>query len=171
VIRVRWSESVTQSGGGVSSVITQTYTAVVAVTLTGGDPGSWTITGTADITGTYTSNYESRTTTPLGPCNVHYTDNASGGGKVDIVDGGLEARDGFYQFYVNIPGLDGSNSTVRDDSGCNGPNNRETTVWSIAPTTKGGSGEFTDPGHISGSHSEPREGGEDTVTWDFTPRQ
>jgi hypothetical protein len=88
-------------------------------------------------------------------------------GSVEV-EGGLEASDGFYQFYVNIPGVDGSNDTVRDDSGCNGPNNRETTPWAAAPITAAGSGDLTGPRTISGSSSVPRTGGEETVSWRFT---
>ena len=162
-----WSESVTQSGGGTSSVITQQYTAAVSVSLTKVDEGAWTITGPASIVSAFTSDWVSNQTSSLGPCNVHYTDDARASGTVDV-EGGLEARDGFYQFYVNIPGVDGSNATVRDDSGCNGPNNQETTPWSAAPITASGSGEMTSPRTISGSSSEPRQGGEDTVTWSFS---
>jgi hypothetical protein len=162
-----WSESVTQSGSGTSSVITQQYTAVVSVSLTKVDEGAWTITGPASISSAFTSDWVSNQTSSLGPCNVHYTDNAGASGTVDV-EGGLEARDGFYQFYVNIPGVDGSNATVRDDSGCNGPNNQETTPWSAAPFTASGSGEMTGSRTISGGSSEPRQGGEDKVTWSFS---
>lgn len=162
-----WSESVTQLGSGTSSVITQQYAATVNVSLTKVDEGAWTITGDANIVSAFTSDWVSRQTSSLGPCNVHYTDDAMASGTV-VVEGGLEARDGFYQFYVNIPGVDGSNATVRDDSGCNGPNNQETTPWSAAPITASGSGELTSPRTISGSSSAPREGGEDRVTWSFT---
>jgi hypothetical protein len=162
-----WSESVTQLGSGTSSVITQQYAATVNVSLTKVDEGAWTITGPASIVSAFTSDWVSNQTSPLGPCNVHYTDNAGASGTVDV-EGGLEARDGFYQFYVNIPGVDGSNATVRDDSGCNGPNNQETTPWSAAPITASGSGEMTGSRTISGSSSEPRQGGEDKVIWSFS---
>jgi hypothetical protein len=162
-----WSESVTQRGSGTSSVITQRYTATVDVTLTKVDEGAWTIAGTADIESAFTSDWVSQQTSTLGPCNVHYTDDATASGTVDV-EGGLEAYDGFYNFYVNIPGVDGSNDTVRDDSGCNGSNKQETTPWSAAPTTESGSGEMTGPRTISGSSRTPREGGEDTLTWSFT---
>lgn len=164
----RWSESVTQSGDGFSSVVTQQYTALVQVTLTKVDFGGWEITGPAEVTSSFTSDVTRRLATVLGaPCNVHYTDAASGTGTVTVT-GGLEARDGFYQFRVDIPGVDGGNDTVRNDSACDGPNDRETTLWQVAPITAGGSGDFADSDHISGSSSEPREGGEDTVTWSFT---
>ena len=162
-----WSESVTQRGSGTSSVITQQYAATVNVSLTKVDEGAWTITGPASIVSAFTSDWVSNQTSPLGPCNVHYTDNAGASGTVDV-EGDLEARDGFYQFYVNIPGVDGSNATVRDDSGCNGPNNQETTPWSAAPITASGSGEMTGSRTISGSSSEPRQGGEDKVIWSFS---
>jgi hypothetical protein len=162
-----WSETVTQSGSGTSSVITQQYMAIVQVSLSKADEGAWTISGPASISSTYTSDFRSNQASALGPCNVHYTDNASASDTV-AVEGGLEARDGFYNFYVNIPGADGSNATVRDDSGCNGPNNQETTPWSAAPITASGSGDMTDARTISGSSSTPRQGGEDTLTWSFT---
>ena len=162
-----WSESVEQSGDGVHSLITQSYEAVVRVSSAQGAVGGWELAGNAEIVSTYTSDFQSRTTTSLGPCNVHYTDDAKSRGTVQV-EGGLEAYDGFYQFHVKIPGLDGSNQTVRDDSGCHGQNNSETTPWSVAPITAGGSGDLTDSNHISGSTTEPREGGEDTVTWDLT---
>jgi hypothetical protein len=162
----KWSESVTQAGSGTSSAITQEYTAVVKVSLSKVDEGAWTISGPASISSTYTSDWTSHQTSALGPCNVHYTDRASASGTVDV-EGGLEARDGFYQFYVNIPQVNGSNATVRDDSGCNGPNKQETTPWSAAPITASGSGDMTDPRTISGSSSEPRQNGEDTLIWSF----
>jgi hypothetical protein len=163
-----WSESVTQTGDGFSSVVTQQYTAVVQVNLTKVDVGGWEITGPATVTSSFTSDVTKRLATLLGaPCDVHYTDDASGAGTVTVT-GGLEAIDGFYQFFVDIPGVDGSNATVRDDSACDGPNDHETTLWQVAPMTAGGSGDFTDPGQISGSSSAPRPGGEDTVTWSFT---
>jgi len=162
-----WSEDVRQTGDGTSSVITQQYMAVVSVSLSKVDEGAWTISGPASVSSTFTSDWKSNQTSPLGPCNVHYTDNATAMGTVEV-EGGLEARDGFYQFYVNIPGVDGSNDTVRDDSGCNGPNNLETTPWAAAPITASGSGDMADPRTVSGSSNEPRTGGEDTVTWSFT---
>ena len=162
----KWDERAEVIGGDTSSVITQQYAATVDVTLTQVDIGSWTLTGTADITSSYTSDFEAHFTTPLGPCNQHYTDAASAVGSVDV-EGGLEARDGFYQFYVNIGGLDGANDTVRDDSGCNGTTTQETTPWSVAPVFVGESGAFSGT-HFSGSTSEPREGGAETLTWDFT---
>lgn len=161
-----WNESVEQSGEGMHSLTSQSYRAVVLVSSVEGE-GAWELAGKAEIVSSFTSDYERRTTTPLGPCKVHYTDDARASGSVQV-EGGLEAGDGFYQFHLNIPGLDGSNDTVRDDSGCHGPNNRETTPWSVAPITAGGSGDLTDPDHISGSTTAPREGGEDTVKWDLT---
>jgi len=163
-----WSERVEQSGDGSHSLITQSYKAVVQVSSTQVDVGGWELAGNAEIVSTYTSDVQNRMATLQGdPCNVHYTNDAKGGGTVQV-EGGLEAYDGFYQFHVNIPGLDGSNQTVRDDSGCHGPNNSETTHWPVAPITAGGSGDLTDPNHILGSTTESREGGEDTVTWDLT---
>jgi hypothetical protein len=164
-VKRRWEEIVEQAGEGMESKTVQFYEAVVQISSVQVDVGAWELSGNADIVSTFTSDYKSRTTSPLGPCNVHYTDDAKGSGSV-AVEGGLEAGDGFYQFHVNVPGLDGSNDTVRDDSGCRGPNNRETTPWPVAPITVGGSGDLTDPDHISGS-SETRDGAKETVTWDL----
>jgi hypothetical protein len=162
-----WSETVEVSGDGVQSVTHQSYSAVVHLTMTGED-GTWTFTGTADITAAFTSNYSAQKADILGaPCDVHYTDDASASGTVQI-DGGLEASDGFYQFFVNIPGVDtGTNNTVRNDSDCGGPNTIDSTPWSAAPISASGSGEYTGT-TISGSSSVPTTGGEDKVTWSFT---
>lgn len=166
---VHWNESVTQTGPGSTSVITQSYLATIAVAATGDGSGGWTLAGSADITGSYTSDYTGQLTDILGaPCTVHYTDSATGQGSVGIVDGGITALDGFYEFTMYVPGLDGSNQTVRDDSDCDGPNNHETVVWTIAPTTAGGSGAYTDLDQITGSSSQPRPNGTDTITWNFS---
>jgi hypothetical protein len=143
-----WSERVEQSGDNDHSLITQSYEAVVQVSSNQVDVGAWELFGNAELISSYTSDYKSHTTSPLGPCNIHYTDDAKGNGTVQVT-GGLEAGDGFYQFHVQIPGLDGNNETVRDDSGCSGPNNSETTPWSVALITAGGSGDLTDPNHIA----------------------
>lgn len=167
VVTRTWSERVEQTSDSSQSLITQSYEAVVQVSSTQVDIGAWELAGNAEIVSTYTSDFQSHTTTSLGPCDVHYTDEAKGNGSVQV-EGGLEAHDGFYQFHVNIPGLDGSNETVRDDSGCGGTNNSETTPWSVGSITAGGSGNLAGSNHISGSTTEPREGGDDTVTWDLT---
>ncbi len=161
------SETVEVSGDGVQSVTHQSYTAVVHLTMTGGE-GTWTFTGSADITAAYRSDYSAQMADILGaPCDVHYTDDASAAGTVQI-DGGLEASDGFYQFFVNIPGIDtGTNNTLRNDSDCGGPNISDSAPWSAAPTSASGSGEYTGT-IISGSSSSPLTGGEDAVAWNFT---
>jgi hypothetical protein len=152
-----------------SSVITTTYSAVVHVTLTKGDIHAWSFAGSADISGTYTSDFKSHADSPLGPCDEHFTDDASGSGTVDLWSGGIEASDGHYQFTLNIAGIDnGSSLTVRDDTGCFGGSTTETVVWGIAPDTMGGDGDYTDPNHITGSWTHPLEGGSDVLTWDLT---
>jgi hypothetical protein len=166
----KWNTVVNTSGDGSSSVVTEDSLAEVHFTLTKVDIGSWTITGTAAVTGSFTSDFQSHTVTSLGPCDTHYTDNASGAGT-GAVTGGLEARDGFYNFYIAIPGVDGSNDTVRDDSGCFGPNDRETTPWSVSSSTPTESGNMTDPDHISGSTNTPTAGGSEVITWSITLTQ
>ncbi len=162
-----WSETVEVTNGDVHSLIHQEYKAVASVSLVGGD-GAWTFTGTANITAAFTSDYQARLADILGaPCNVHYTDAASASGSVQV-EGGLSAADGFYDFTLYIPGIDtGTNATVRDDSDCDGPNNSETTPWSAAPISAGGSGEYSGAS-ISGSEAVPREGGEDRTEWSFS---
>jgi len=86
-----WSERVEQSRGGAHSLITQSYKAVVRISSTQVDVGGWELAGNAELISSYTSDYESHTTTSLGPCNVHYTDDAKGSGTVQV-EGGLEAR-------------------------------------------------------------------------------
>ena len=81
-----------QSGDGTSSKITQTYEATITIRATAVDSGRWTITGPADIIGTFTSDWVSNQTTPLGPCNQHFTDDAEAKGT-GVVDGGLEIDD------------------------------------------------------------------------------
>lgn len=156
----RWSETVDRSGGGVQDVVHQEYEAAIrfSLTLTDASSGSYDITGRADITSAFTEDMKSA-------CS-HYTDDASGSGSTDV-RGGLEARDGMYQFHLEVDGLTGSNNTVRDDSPCSGPNNRETTEWPIAPITCFGEGTHSGK-HLVGSMSTPREGGQDVCSWDFT---
>ncbi len=162
-----WTEIAEVSDGSTYSLIEQSYRAVVQVNLSGGD-GSWAFTGSAQITATYSSEYRTKLEDLAGaPCTVHFTDDATASGAVQV-DGGLEARDGFYEFHVNVPGIDtGTNATVRDDSACGGTNISETTPWSAAPITAGGSGEYSGTS-ISGSESAPRLGGTDSTTWSFT---
>jgi hypothetical protein len=161
----RWEQDVEQFGEGMESRARQTYEAVAQISSVQVDIGAWELSGSAEIVSTFTSDYQNRMTSSLGPCNAHYTDDAKGQGNVPV-EGGLEAGDGFYQFHVNISGLDGANETMRDDSGCRGPNKRETVPWGVAPVTVAQSGDLDDPDHISGS-SETREGAKETITWDL----
>jgi hypothetical protein len=154
-----WTETVDRSAPGVFDIVHQEYKAVAQVTLTHVDIYSWEITGRAEVSGVFTEDFKS-------DC-AHYTDDAAGRGTVDVT-GGLEASDGAYQFYVDILGATGTNATVRDDSACGGPNNAETTEWSIGSTTQGGDGDYTDIHHITGTWTRPREGGTETLTWDLT---
>jgi hypothetical protein len=164
-----WSETVRVSDTTMQSVVHQEYQATIHVVFGSGDgTGGWTLTGTAEITSAFTSDGTEQLQDITGaPCSIHYTDNAGATGTVNVIDGGIEARDGFYQFHVDIPGVDGSNTAVRDDSGCLGANTTEQTPWSAAPIIASGNGEYTGR-HISGSFTEPRQEGEDKVTWSLT---
>lgn len=165
----RWSQTVEQSGEGTRSAITQTYEATVQVSSTQADIGAWELTGQATVKASFDSDYESRLTTPLGPCNTHYTDKVPLTTFSGAVEGGLEIVEGFYQFHVSIPGFDGAISTaVRDDTGCAGGNTTETNPWPVAPVTVGGNGNVTSPSVISGSTIRPVDNGEDVTTWNLT---
>ena len=158
-VTLAWTEKVDRSGSGATDLVTQDYKAVAHLTLTRVDVGAWTITGRADVSGSFKEDFKS-------DC-AHYTDNASGSGTVDV-SGGLEAVDGSYQFHLDILGVTGSNATVRDDSPCGGPNNAETTEWTIAPANSGGDGTYTDLHHITGTSTKPRTGGNETLNWDLS---
>ncbi len=158
-----WSETVTNPLGTVH----QEYRASVHVAFGQEEAGSWVLTGTADITSAFTNEVTEQLQDITGaPCTTHHTDAASASGSVDV-EGGIEARDGFYQFHLFIPSVDGTNTSLRDDSACGGPNTTESNVWTAAEITASGDGEYSGTS-ISGSVSNPREGGEDTTSWSFT---
>ena len=159
IVTLAWTEKADRSGSGATDLVTQDYKAVAHLTLTRVDVGAWTITGRADVSGSFKEDFKS-------DC-AHYTDNASGSGTVDV-SGGLEAVDGSYQFHLDILGVTGSNATVRDDSPCGGPNNAETTEWTIAPASPGGDGTYADLHHITGTSTKLRTGGDETLTWDLS---
>lgn len=163
------STRVTETFPNSSSVVAEDYKAVVRITSTAVDIEGWELGGSAELVKHLTSDSQTHNVSSVGPCNLHYTDDASADGTVTI-DGGLETRNGIFQFYVNIPGLDpvGTNLTVRDETGCFGANNQETNPWYIGPTTSSGDGDLTDPNHISGGTTTPTQGGEDKLTWSFT---
>jgi len=161
-----FSETVVQSDAGFHSEIHQDLHAVINVTVTKVDFGRYTLTGTANLTGTYSSDFVSDMDTPLGHCHQEQHDDSSGSGTTDA-EGGLEANEGFFQFHVNVLGVDGSGTAVRDDSGCFGSATTEAVPWALAPFTAGNSGEYSGT-TISGTAAEPREGGEDRLSWNIT---
>ena len=156
-----------QSGDGTSSKIIQTYEATITIRATAVDSGRWTLAGPANIIGTFTSDWVSTQTTPLGPCNEHYTDDAQAKG-MGVVDGGLEIDDDFFQLTVQVPGIDnGTMSSVRDDSGCRGSRTLENNPWAVSAQTLGDSGKLTDPNVISITKREPDANGIVTTTWNL----
>ena len=157
----QWQDQTDRSGNGVTDVLTSSYKAVVQVTLTKTDTYAYEISASADVRATFTEDYRSN-------CS-HYTDDASGAATV-TGQGGLQTGDvgEAYEFYIDLLGATGSNSTVRDDSPCGGPNNAETTEWPVPPVHVAGTDTVSDPHHVAGTALIPREGGTETVTWDFT---
>ena len=160
-----YRHTVATSAVGLTTSDTNTYTAKVRISSTWVSIGGWTLAGDADITGTWKS--ESTEDYPNGHCHKHYTDDASAADTKPL-KGGLEVRDGRYQFYVNVPAIEGNDTSVRDDSGCGGTNTTETNTWPVAFVYINGSGDVTDPNHITGSKTTPVDNGEDTNTWDLT---
>ena len=68
-----------------------------------------------------------------------------------------------------MPGLDnGTETALRDETGCLGSSNTEVNPWRVASVYLDGSGDITDPTVLSGSSSKPiANGGQDTITWDL----
>ena len=153
-----------ESGSGTSSTITQTYEATITLQATAVDAGRWTLAGPVTIIGTFSSNWISNQTTSLGPCNVRYTDDAQAKGT-GVIEGGLEIDDDFFQLRVQVPGADGTMSSVRDDSGCRGGNTSENNPWTVSEQTLGESGKLTDPNVISVTKRQPDANGVVTTTW------
>jgi hypothetical protein len=155
-----------KSGGGNASKITQTYDATITIRATAVDSGRWTLAGQANIIGTFSSDWVSRQTSSLGPCNVHYTDDAQAKGA-GVIEGGLEIDDDFFQLTVRVPGVDGTMNSVRDDSGCFGSRTTDTNPWPAAEKTLGESGQLADPNVISVTRKEPDGTGVVTTTWNL----
>src|SRR5829696_5281363 len=89
-----WSETVSNPLG----VVHQDYQAIVNVVFGPGEDGSWTLAGTANITSTFSNEVTEQLQDITGAaCTTHHTDDSSASGSVDV-DGGIEAREGFYQF-------------------------------------------------------------------------
>jgi hypothetical protein len=156
----QWQDATDRSGNGVQDLLTSSYRAVVAVTLTKTDTYAYDIKATAAVSATFTEDYTSN-------CS-HYTDDASGSGTVSG-QGGLQAGDvgETYEFFIDLLGATGTNHTVRDDSPCNGPNYADDPEWPVPPVHVSASDSVADPHHIWGTMAIPRDGGTESVTWDF----
>ena len=165
-LRRQEEQTVQESGGGTASKITQTYDATVTIRATAVDAGRWTLAGQATITGTFSSDWVSRQTSSLGPCNQHFTDDAEAKGT-GVIDGGLEIDDGFFQLTIRIPGADGTMTSVRDDTGCFGSRTAETNPWAAAERTLGESGQLADPNVISVTRKVPEGNNVVTTTWNL----
>jgi len=165
-LRRQEQQTTQQSGGGTASEITQTYDATVTIQASADDPGRWTLVGQATIASTFSSDWVSRQTSPLGPCNQHFTDEAEAKGT-GAIEGGLEIEDDFYQLRVQLPNVDGTMNSVRDDTGCFGSRTTESNPWSAAQRTVGASGRLADPNVIAGSSTEPDGSTVVTTTWNL----
>lgn len=164
----RQEEHTTQeSGGGNASKTRQTYDATITIRATAVDISRWTLAGQATIIATFSSDWVSRQTSSLGPCNQHYTDDAEAKGT-GVIDGGLEIDDDFFQLTVRVPGIEsGTMNSVRDDTGCFGSRTTESNPWAAAEETLGESGRLTDPNVISVTRREPDGTGFVTTTWNL----
>ena len=165
-LRRQEEQTVEESGGGSASKITQTYDATVTIRATAVDAGRWTLAGQANIMATFSSDWVSRQTSSLGPCNQHFTDDAEAKGS-GVIEGGLEIDDDFFQLTVRVPGVDGTMTSVRDDTGCFGSRTTETNPWPAAEKTLGESGQLADPNVISVTRKEPDGNNVVTTTWNL----
>ena len=152
-----------------TSTLTVTYDATVNFSSNEVDINAWKLSGPATIKSTQSSDYQYHVTSTVGTCNKHYHDEDIVEGT-GVVDGGFGiADDATYEFNMTIPGLDtGTETAMRDETGCLGSSNTEVNPWSVAFVTVDGAGDVTDPTFITGSTSKPiANGGRDTVTWTF----
>jgi hypothetical protein len=162
-----YTETTTTTSESDSTLVVVTYDATVLISSTLVDIGGWKLTGPATIRTTQTSDYKAHFTSTLGDCDKHYHDDDLAEGT-SIVDGGLGiSDDATYEFTVTVPGFDGGTETsLRDETGCQGSSNTEVNPWPVGPVNLEGSGEITDPAFLTGSTSKPiANGGQDTTTW------
>ena len=126
----RFSESVSQTGGDVTSESSQKYEATVRIRSEQVDTGRWNLVGDADITAERSIFFLSSFDSPLGRCEERHTDEAKAVGvAVAIENGGLEISDDFYQFTVQLPDVEGSETSERKYTGCGGTNETDTHSW------------------------------------------
>lgn len=154
--RVELSESMA------GATTTSSYLATVQFSSTAADIRRWTLAGEATIKATGSMETLFSEATPLGQCTQHYTDDMLAEGRRPV-DGGLEQRGTEVEFSIRLPGLDGTLTAVRDDSGCFGTRQESTEPWSVGAVTVGGSGELTG-NTVSGSTTL----GTETVSWTLT---
>ena len=162
-----YTETTTTTSDSDSTALTVTYDATVLISSTLVDINGWTLTGPATIKATSSSDYRAHFTSTLGNCDKHYHDE-------DLAKGGSSAKGGLgisddatYEFTLSIPGFEsGTETAMRDETGCLGSSNTEVSPWPVGPVTLEGSGDVTDPTLLSGTASKPvANGGQDIVTW------
>ena len=162
-----YTETTVTTSESDSTSLVVTYDATVLISSTLVDINGWTLTGPATIKATQTSDYKVHWVTTVGTCDKHYHDDDVVEGT-GAADGGLAITDdSTYEFHVLVPALEnGTETALRDETGCLGSSNTEVNPWGVAFVYLEGSGDVTDPLLLAGSTSKPiANGGEDTVTW------
>jgi hypothetical protein len=164
-----YTETTITTSDSDSTTLTVTYDATVKISSTLVDINGWTLTGPATIRATSSSDYKAHFTSTLGDCDKHYHDEDLGEGT-SVASGGLGINDdSTYEFNLTVPGFDGGTETsLRDETGCLGSSNTEVNPWPVGPVNLDGSGDVTDPTTLKGSSSKPiANGGQDTITWEL----
>jgi len=87
----------------------------------------------------------------VGKCHNHFDDEASGSSSVVVPDGGIEIDGNNYNIRVEIPGITGSETSIRQTCP---PQDPDTHDWEVADYTVLESGTMTDPNTISGSETD-----------------
>jgi hypothetical protein len=133
------------------------YSAHTQITSQAVDIDRWKLTGQGNVV----SSRSIVSDFTVGNCHNHFEDAASASSAVVVPDGGVEIDGNRYQIRIEIPGITGSESTVRLTCP---PQDDETHDWEVAEYTVLESGTMTDTDTISGSETD--EDGRRT-TWDL----
>lgn len=155
----------TEGGAGNSSTIEEHYVGTVTFHSIEADFRRWNLVGDAAIVANGLSDYWSTTETPLGTCTRHYTDTRQASDTGDVEGGMSMLGDGEYEFNLTIPGIDGTNDAVRDDSGCFALRDSSTEPWPVAFERVGGTGKFDAGWNSSGSTTLDDTVVSWTLTW------
>jgi hypothetical protein len=154
-VSYEWTSHIVSTGG--QETTDEMYSAHTQVTSQALGLERWKLTGQGNVESSRSivSDFIIGTT-----CHAHYEDQASGNSAVVVPDGGIEIDGNRYQLRVEIPGITGSETTVRNCP----PQPDETHDWAVADYTVLESGTMTDPNVISGS--DTGDSGQKT-TWEL----